>query len=187
MKKILLAALIVVLPLACTTVPPGQSPETERALDELMERWTEGLRSENLDLMMSAYWPEAELVTAFPDGEQVFAGFDAIAAYQDGGFRGSDLFAELEVLPAGSEATPEGPRRIYEVIGPGFVMINSFFHSVYASKWFWIPISLCLLIVENYERLDPARREPAPGGSSDAPAAGASTDSPEPGSWPEAV
>ena len=135
MKKILLAALIVVLPLACTTVPPGQSPETERALDELMERWTEGLRSENLDLMMSAYWPEAELVTAFPDGEQVFAGFDAIAAYQDGGFRGSDLFAELEVLPAGSEATPEGPRRIYEVIGPGFVMINSFLFQQREGQW----------------------------------------------------
>ena len=135
MKKFLLFVLIVLLPLACATTPPGESPEVRRALDGIMERWIEGLKTENLDLLMSAYWPEAELVMAGPEGEQVFAGFDAIAGFQDSGFRGSDLYAEMSVTELRSERDPGGPRRVYEVGGPGFAILNSFTYQEREGEW----------------------------------------------------
>jgi len=135
MKKSALILLIILLPLACITTPPGESPEVQRALDEVMERWIEGLKTENLDLLMSAYWPEAELIIAGPEGEQVFAGFDAIAGSQDEGFRSSDIYREMEVFKAGSEATPEGTRWIYEVHGPGFMMFNIFLFQEREGEW----------------------------------------------------
>ncbi len=135
MKKFLLLVLIVMLPLACATAPPGESPEVRRALDEVMERWIEGLKTENLDLLMSAYWPEAELVMAGSEGEQVFAGFDAIAGFQDSGFRGSDMYAEMTVAELRGEADPGGPRRVYQVGGPGFAILNSFTFQERAGQW----------------------------------------------------
>jgi hypothetical protein len=135
MKKILLLVLAVLIPLACATTPSGESPEVRRALDEVMERWIEGLKSENLDLLMGAYWPEAELVMAGPEGEQVFAGFDAIAEFQDSGFRGSDLYADMTVTVLPEEADPGGPRRVYEVGGPGFAILNNFLFQEREGQW----------------------------------------------------
>jgi Ca2+-binding EF-hand superfamily protein len=135
MKKISLLVLIVLLPLACMTTPSGESPEVRGALDEVMGRWIEGLKTENLDLLMSAYWPEAELVMAGPEGEQVFAGFDAIAEFQGEGFRGSDLYDELVVSELPGEADPGGPKRVYEVGGPGFMMLNSFTYQERDGQW----------------------------------------------------
>jgi len=135
MKKVLLLVLIVLLPLACATTPPGEPQELRRALDGIMEHWIEGLKSENLDLLMSAYWPEAELVMAGPQGEQVFAGFDAIAEFQDSGFRGSDLYAEMTVTELRGEADPGGPIRVYEAGGPGFAMLNSFTYQEREGQW----------------------------------------------------
>jgi hypothetical protein len=135
MKKFALLVLAVLIPVACTTTPSGEAPEVRRALNEVMERWTEGLKTENLDLMMSAYWPEAQLVTVFPEGEQVFAGFDAIAGFQDGGFRGSDLYAGMAVTELRAEADPGGPRRVYAVGGPGFSLLNSFTYQEREGEW----------------------------------------------------
>lgn len=135
MKKIPLLVLIVLLPLACMTTPSDESPAVRRALDGTMERWIEGLQTENLDLLMSAYWPEAELVMTGPQGEQVFAGFGAIAGFQDSGFRGSDLYAEMTVTELRSERDPGGPRRVYVVGGPGFAMLNSFTCQEREGEW----------------------------------------------------
>jgi len=135
MKKILLLVSIVLVPLACTTVPPGESPEVRRILDEVMERWIEGLKTENLDLLMSAYWPEAELVMAGPEGEQFFSGFETIAEFQGEGFRSSDFYAEVEVSEPRIESDPGGPRRVYEVHGPGFIMLNSFLFQEREGEW----------------------------------------------------
>ncbi|UCF98368.1 MAG: hypothetical protein JSV89_02260 [Spirochaetaceae bacterium] len=135
MKKISLLVLIVLLPLACITTPSGESPEVQRALDEIMGRWIEGLKTENLDLLMSSYWPEAKLVMAGPEGDQVFAGFDAIAEFQDSGFRSSDLYAEMTVMELRAERDPSRPRRVYEVGGLGFAMLNSFTYQERDGQW----------------------------------------------------
>ncbi|UCF98044.1 MAG: hypothetical protein JSV89_00560 [Spirochaetaceae bacterium] len=55
MKKIVLCLLLVLIPLACVTTPPGGDLEAQRALDGLMEHWEAALRERNIDAFLEAY------------------------------------------------------------------------------------------------------------------------------------
>jgi Ca2+-binding EF-hand superfamily protein len=83
MKKLAILILVVLVPLGCVTAP--STGETE--VEELMVRFRTGLGEENIELLMSTYWPEAQMVIKLPDGTtQQFSGIDQIREVQLGGF-----------------------------------------------------------------------------------------------------
>ena len=83
MKKFVSLILVVLAALGCITAPsPG-----EMEVEELMERFRTGLGEEKLELLMSTYWPEAEMVNKLPDGTmQQFSGIEQIRSVQQGAF-----------------------------------------------------------------------------------------------------
>jgi len=84
MKKIVFLMAAVLVLFACVTAPPAGKTEIE----ELMERFMSGLKGENIDVLMSTYWPEAEMVIKMPDGTvQEFSGIEQIKKVQLGGFQ----------------------------------------------------------------------------------------------------
>lgn len=106
MKKIAFLILVVLLPLGCVTAPPPGESE----IDELMERFIIGLREENIDLVTSTYWPEAEMVLLLPDGkEHHFKGIEQIRSFQREGFQDPSRrnleFSKPEGEIRGSSAT----------------------------------------------------------------------------------
>lgn len=123
MKKTVFLILAVLVPLACVTAPPLGAPE----IDELMERWTTGLREENIDVLMSTYWPDAELVLVQPDGkEQHFNGNDQIERFQLEGFQQPGSFRDLNFSkPEGEIRGNSATYHIY-VEAPGMHLVNNF-------------------------------------------------------------
>ncbi len=127
MKKNLLLALLVVLPLACVTPPPGGDPAVQRELDGLMEHWLTALRDENIDAYLEVYWPEAEQVLLRKDGgETVNRGFDSIAAAQMSIFERSDIFRELRYSEPERELHGSTAAYHYQVEGPGVFFVEHF-------------------------------------------------------------
>ncbi|MBA7660951.1 hypothetical protein ES703_68957 [subsurface metagenome] len=119
-KRIILLALAVFIPLACTGMPPAGAPEAQREIDALMERWITSLKDENTDVFMSAYWPEAEKVIVQPDGkERHLRGLDEIRAQQMKAFESSDIFRELHYSEPEREFRGNTATYIYHVEGPG--------------------------------------------------------------------
>ncbi|UCF99059.1 MAG: BMP family ABC transporter substrate-binding protein [Spirochaetaceae bacterium] len=122
MKKIVGLILVVLVPFGCVTAP---SPE-ETQVEELMERFMSGLKEENIDVLMTTYWPEAEMVIKMPDGSvQEFSGIEQIKKVQLGGFQDPNRqvleFSEPEGDIRGSSA---GYRFVVHV--PGVRVLNSF-------------------------------------------------------------
>jgi Ca2+-binding EF-hand superfamily protein len=124
MKRVFLLAPVFLLILACSGMPPaeraGAGPEARRQLQELMERWLAALQHRDLDLMIQAYWPEAERVVLQPGREeQHFRGLDAIREAQMHIF---DREPQLRQLRYGEPHREIGPSRalyVYQVEGPG--------------------------------------------------------------------
>jgi Ca2+-binding EF-hand superfamily protein len=122
MKRILSLILVVLLPLGCMTAPsPGESE-----VEELMDRFVTGLGEENIELLMSTYWPEAQMVIKLPDGTtQQFSGIDQIRGVQLGGFEDPNRqileFSDPEREILSNSAT-------YRIIThvPGLRVLNSF-------------------------------------------------------------
>lgn len=84
MKKVVYLILAGLLPLACVSAPPPGEPETE----DIMERFITGLREKKIDVLMSTYWPEAEMVLVLPDGRELhFNGIEQIRRHQQESFR----------------------------------------------------------------------------------------------------
>jgi len=106
MKKVIILILAVLVPLACLTAPPHDETKTE----ELMERFITGLREENIDVLTSTYWPEAEMVVALPDGQELhFEDIEQIRSFQSEGFQDPNRqvleFGKPEGEIRGSSAT----------------------------------------------------------------------------------
>jgi hypothetical protein len=106
MKKVVFLILAGLIPLACVTAPPPGEPETE----QLMERFITGLRDKKIDVLMSTYWPEAEMVLLLPDGQELhFNGVEQIRRHQQEGFQDPSMpaieFSKPEGKIRGSSAT----------------------------------------------------------------------------------
>jgi hypothetical protein len=76
----LIAALLGLLLDACISAPPREAP----ALDRVVHRWITGLYEEDIELLMSAYWPEAEALGlgTQDEGAQLRQGREAIREMQ---------------------------------------------------------------------------------------------------------
>jgi hypothetical protein len=123
MKKIIFLILTVLVPLACITAPPSKVPE----IDELMELWITGLREENIDVLMSTYWPDAELVMVQPDGrEQHFHGHDEIERFQLEGFHQPGSFRDLNFSKPEGEIRGNSATYHVHVEAPGVRLVNHF-------------------------------------------------------------
>jgi hypothetical protein len=76
----------------CLSRPAAEAP----GLDEAVGRWIKGLHDEDIELTMSAYWPEAELLMPHAEGgEQLLQGAEAIRGLQQSGFDLPMSFGEL--------------------------------------------------------------------------------------------
>jgi Ca2+-binding EF-hand superfamily protein/PBP1b-binding outer membrane lipoprotein LpoB len=106
MKRIVALILVVLVPFGCVTAP---SPE-ETNVEELMDRFVNGLKEKHIDVLMSTYWPDAEMVLMLPDGQELhFDGIEQIRSHQLEGFRDPSIpaieFSKPEGEIRGSSAT----------------------------------------------------------------------------------
>jgi len=79
MKRVLGIVFMLSILCACISSPSGSGAGP----DDVLGNWARGLEGRDLDLLMSAYWPDAEMVIKNPDGpENVFNGIDEIRQQQ---------------------------------------------------------------------------------------------------------
>ncbi|UCF96212.1 MAG: hypothetical protein JSV89_13610 [Spirochaetaceae bacterium] len=123
MKKVIFLILTALVPLACVTTPPSKAPE----IDELMERWITGLREENINVLMSTYWPDAELVMVQLEGEeQHLHGHDEIERFQLEGFQQPGSFRDLNFSKPEGEIRGNSATYHIHVEAPGVQLLNRF-------------------------------------------------------------
>lgn len=117
----------------CSTAPESTAENTAAAA---VERFSRGLEGQNIDLLMSAYHGDAEFLFRAPDGkEDHLAGYDAIRAGQELGFKGP----AADVLLEDAVYRKEGDVYHYELIvgyGDGAPMLlNKLELSVREGRW----------------------------------------------------
>ena len=106
MKKIVGLILVVLVPFGCVTAPSPEKTDVE----ELMERFITGLKEGDIDVLMSTYWPDAEMVLVLPDGQELnFDGIEQIRSHQLETLRNPSMpaieFSKPEGKIRGSSAT----------------------------------------------------------------------------------
>jgi len=132
MKRMVIFVAAALLVLSCTTSPekaagPGSeggirggdpSPSEERVpeVEEMLERWQQALRDEDLDLFLETYWPDARLDVLNEDGtSDTFIGTEAIRENQRRLFEGFD-FSGFEFPPFLPHRRGPGPERaVYRI------------------------------------------------------------------------
>lgn len=147
MKKFAVLFFIVLFPLGCaTTSSPGGTetggagasgkPEAEdrdlserseektaeglkQGPEEVLGMWQEAIKTENIDMFVGQYWPDAQLEVVRRDGRsENYASRDAIRAHQEVIFKEFDFYEDMK-LPKPEFHKQEGPnaksfRIIYE-------------------------------------------------------------------------
>ena len=120
MKRLLIIAIVAVMLISCAT-GTGDYPDPQQVVDT----WATGLREKNLDRLMSAYWPEAEVVIKGEDGsEQVFSGLKEIKDLQRGTTDNPDII--LDIWTQTAELKVKGDTAVcsIEVHTGDFIIIN---------------------------------------------------------------
>jgi hypothetical protein len=70
---------VTLLCLCCLGAPLGADPAARAPLDALMHRWIGALKAEDLDTLMSCYWPDALSISYDPTGgSELLEGTEAI-------------------------------------------------------------------------------------------------------------
>ena len=120
----------------CLAVPSALAAPAEKEIDELMQRWTDALRSKNLDQMMEAYWPDAIRVVIQPgQPEQRLNGVDEIRKQQHGFFDTGANFADIRFSEPERSFKGRTARYLYKVEAPAFNYIEHFTIAKKAGTW----------------------------------------------------
>ena len=124
--------LAAVLLSGCLSAPSGEAP----GLDEVVERWIKGLREENIELLMSTYWPEAELLMPQAEGgEQRLRGSGEIRRMQQSGFDLPMSFSELRVAEADRQVAADKATVRIHVGGADWTNVNILELERRADEW----------------------------------------------------
>jgi len=89
-RTLFVAAVLGLCQFVCLS-PLRAEPAAREELDALMTRWIEALKSEDIDTLMSCYWPDAVSVSYDPTGgSELLEGTDAIRASTEAVFEAYD-------------------------------------------------------------------------------------------------
>jgi len=119
---LILAALAALLLAGCVSAPPAEAP----GLDPVIHRWITGLHEEDIELIMSTYWPEAELFMPQAEGgEQLLRGSEEIRRLQQSGFDLPMSWRDLRIVEVDRQVTRTSATVRLHVGGTGFTNLNT--------------------------------------------------------------
>ena len=127
MKKkcvIVLVCLVTIILLSCATTPSGNASSDQKAIEKVMANFITALTTQDINLLMSTYWNDAEMELNFGGNRTLLSGELEIRNLQNGGFESADGPQVLSVSVIERLYGDEIAEYTAEAEGSDFLMIN---------------------------------------------------------------